>query len=530
MGSTGRHRRVRPRGLPRLGDLGKGRYGLAAVCGVAVVSLLASSQPVWTVELRAPGPATAVAPHDATTPLVPDSFLTPTVLRAAAAQTLPSTTTAGDDIPGPALAAYQRAASVMAEAAPGCELSWTLLAAVGRVESDHGRYGGAVLGADGVSRPHIVGAALDGTGQVAEIRDTDDGRLDGDRTWDRAVGPMQFLPTTWALAGVDGDGDGARNPHDLNDAALAAGVYLCAGGGDLSQEQDVRAALLRYNPSTSYVALVMGYEEAYRTGHFRTDSGPALTSQVPEGQRTSAAAALGARTGRVVRTPAPATVQAARAAGGRADQAAPVSAARPAPAAKSAEVELAAEPEPATPAPATPAPATPASATPAPAGTQPVAGAPAQLATPVPAAGPAPEPEGEPAPDSEPPGDAEQATPPPPSPGPDPVPDTPLAPDPEETDPTAAPADVTQTERVTVTGMLTTCDAWFCLDEQPLLPGDPAALGQPAESDLDGDGEVETYLAELTGLVGRNVVVLVDKQENGWLVYAIHELVEALAP
>jgi hypothetical protein len=178
------------------------------------------------------------------------------------------------DIPAPAFSAYQRAAGVLEQAAPDCRLPWTLLAAIGRVESDHGRHGGAVLDDDGVARPYIIGVALDGTGQVAEIRDTDRGRMDGDTVWDRAVGPMQFLPTTWDLVGVDGDGDGVRNPHDIDDAALAAGVYLCAGGGDLTRLADMRAAVFRYNHSESYVSAVMAYERGYRLGRYVVDPDP----------------------------------------------------------------------------------------------------------------------------------------------------------------------------------------------------------------------------------------------------------------
>ena len=60
--------------------------------------------------------------------------------------------TGSNDVPEAALRAYRHAADVMAKAAPGCRISWTLLAAIGRVESNHGRFGGATLGSDGVSR------------------------------------------------------------------------------------------------------------------------------------------------------------------------------------------------------------------------------------------------------------------------------------------------------------------------------------------------------------------------------------------
>ena len=64
--------------------------------------------------------------------------------------------------------------------------------------------------------------------------DTDAGQYDNDTRFDRAVGPMQFIPSTWSVVGVDGDSDGTRNPQDIDDAALATAVYLCSGDDDLS--------------------------------------------------------------------------------------------------------------------------------------------------------------------------------------------------------------------------------------------------------------------------------------------------------
>src|SRR5680860_104286 len=164
--------------------------------------------------------------------------------------------------------AYRNAARRMAGTDPACQLPWTLLAGIGRVESDHGRYGGSTLGRDGVSHPLIIGVQLNGAGPVAAIPDSDNGKLDKDKVWDRAVGPMQFIPTTWASAGRDGDGDGVASPNDIDDATLAAAGYLCSGSGSVLSEAGMAAALLRYNPSDSYVALVMAFERGYRTGSF----------------------------------------------------------------------------------------------------------------------------------------------------------------------------------------------------------------------------------------------------------------------
>jgi hypothetical protein len=191
------------------------------------------------------------------------------------------------NIPAAAMHAYRSAAARLAQEDPSCQLPWQLLAAIGKVESDHGRYGGSVLGSDGVPRPRIIGIALNGWGPVAAVHDTDGGKLDGDTTWDRAVGPMQFLPGTWAASGRDGDGDGVANPQDINDAALTAASYLCSGSGSVLPEASMKAAIFRYNPSDYYVSLVMAFETGYHTGVFVLPSPPppADTAVVPAPHR-----------------------------------------------------------------------------------------------------------------------------------------------------------------------------------------------------------------------------------------------------
>ena len=198
------------------------------------------------------------------------------------------------DLPSAAMRAYKAAARTMNASDPGCRLPWTLLAGIGRVESDHGRYGGSVLGNDGVPRPAIVGVALNGKGPVAAIRDTDDGAFDGDDVWDRAVGPMQFIPSTWQGAGRDGDRDGTRSPNDIDDAALAAAGYLCSGGGSLDDDGAVKAAVFRYNPSDYYVALVTAFARGYRTGVFVIPS-PDVDPAADDAARTAEAAKKAAK-------------------------------------------------------------------------------------------------------------------------------------------------------------------------------------------------------------------------------------------
>jgi membrane-bound lytic murein transglycosylase B len=172
---------------------------------------------------------------------------------------------AANGVPNIALNGYRLAAARLASAEPSCGIQWPLLAAIGRVESNHGRYGGALLYPDGTSLPRIIGIALDGSSS-AYIGDTDGGRLDGDTRYDQAVGPMQFIPSTWASWGIDGNGDGIANPFNIDDAALAAARYLCASGGDLHSRAGQVAAVLAYNHSDQYLAQVLALAAAYAQG------------------------------------------------------------------------------------------------------------------------------------------------------------------------------------------------------------------------------------------------------------------------
>jgi membrane-bound lytic murein transglycosylase B len=171
-------------------------------------------------------------------------------------------------IPAPALAAYQRGAQIIDAADKSCNIPWELIAAIGRVESDHGRYGGNTLSEDGVSKPGIYGIALNGKNGTQAITDTDGGDLDKDTAYDRAVGPMQFIPSTWQVVKVDADGDSKRNPQDMDDAALATAVYLCSGKDNLSTRKGQEAAVYRYNHSQDYVNLVLRIMEAYSSGDY----------------------------------------------------------------------------------------------------------------------------------------------------------------------------------------------------------------------------------------------------------------------
>jgi hypothetical protein len=153
--------------------------------------------------------------------------------------------------------------SAAAEKKRSCRIPVMLLAAIGEVESSSLR--GRRLDASHDAVPPVRGPALTG-GSYAAIRDSDGGRYDGDPVWDRAVGPMQFIPATWRIWGADGNGDGIRDPQNIEDAALAAAGYLCAGGRDLSQAADLRAAVLSYNHSQRYLSTVVGIIQAVTSG------------------------------------------------------------------------------------------------------------------------------------------------------------------------------------------------------------------------------------------------------------------------
>ena len=247
---------------------------------------LAMLSAAWTASLAGVGAGSASADPEGPGTL-PDGTVLPTAAIEAPASVGDSfsrtaTTTAGSasSIPQAALAAYQRAEAVINQADKSCDIPWELIAAIGSVESDHGRFGGNSLDAQGVARPGIYGIALNGTNNTQRITDTDGGDYDNDTRFDRAVGPMQFIPSTWSVVGVDGDSDGTRNPQDVDDAALATAVYLCSGDDDLSEEKGQRASVYRYNHSNEYVDLVLSIMQAYMDGDFSSVPTSTLTSGV----------------------------------------------------------------------------------------------------------------------------------------------------------------------------------------------------------------------------------------------------------
>jgi membrane-bound lytic murein transglycosylase B len=187
---------------------------------------------------------------------------------------------AANGIPNVALNAYRVAAARMAHVLPSCGIDWPMLAGIGREESDHGRFAGAVLHPDGTSTPRIIGPALDGTNSDYIAAPADGFALDGDSVYTHALGPMQFIPQTWAAYGADANGDGIADIFNINDAALGAARYLCANGGNLRTQAGRIAAVLAYNHNDEYLAQVLALAQAYRTG--------VPVSGVPQGILTGA--------------------------------------------------------------------------------------------------------------------------------------------------------------------------------------------------------------------------------------------------
>jgi membrane-bound lytic murein transglycosylase B len=169
----------------------------------------------------------------------------------------------GVDVPARALVAYVHADLSMRTHQPKCRISWATLAGLGRIESDHGRYGGALLREDGRPSRPIIGIPLDGGPGVRVIVDSDGGVLDGDRAYDRAVGPLQFIPSTWRRWAADGNGDGLGDPQNLDDVAVSAARYLCSGGRDMATGRGWWSGVMSYNNSVEYGQKVFALAEKY---------------------------------------------------------------------------------------------------------------------------------------------------------------------------------------------------------------------------------------------------------------------------
>ncbi|MFF1910264.1 lytic transglycosylase domain-containing protein [Streptomyces sp. NPDC058239] len=255
-----------------------------AVAAVAVAALSASGAPGATLATGSDdqqSAGTTPSPDDSAatgnSPYYTDLPPLNTPNKPGTSTNLPVTGSAESGIPASILAAYKKAEQTVADSDAACRLPWQLLAAIGKVESGQAR--GGRVDANGTTFSPILGPVLDGRG-FAMIKDTDNGAYDGDSTHDRAVGPMQFIPSTWATWGQDGNGDGRKDPNNIYDAALAAGRYLCAGSRDLSMATDLDRAVLSYNHSDAYLRTVRSWFDYYKRGTHEIPDG---TGAVPPG-------------------------------------------------------------------------------------------------------------------------------------------------------------------------------------------------------------------------------------------------------
>ncbi|MCX5383080.1 lytic transglycosylase domain-containing protein [Streptomyces sp. NBC_00083] len=266
---------------PHMGRRLRKGAGTTAVAALAVAALSASQAP-GIVHASSPTDQAASDVTPSPTPDAPASGNSPyyTDLPPLTSPTPPPAASnppvgqlpAGDQqgIPATVLDAYQKAQAALARDRPNCHLPWQLLGGIGKVESGHAN--GGRVDANGTTLTPILGPVLNGAG-FANITDTDHGLYDGDSVHDRAVGPMQFIPSTWASSGRDGNGDGVKDPNNVYDAALAAGFYLCGHGRDVAVKADLDRAILSYNQSQEYLTTVTTWFDFYRRG----------THEVPDG-------------------------------------------------------------------------------------------------------------------------------------------------------------------------------------------------------------------------------------------------------
>lgn len=170
---------------------------------------------------------------------------------------------------GPAVA-YTNAGEIMTRRPVCRQFPTSVLAAIGWVETHHGTYGGRRINSRGVTTPSLFGVRLNGSvSGTAVVRDTDNGR------YDRAVGPMQFLPSTWravaANHNLDGSGDGIENPQNIHDATRAAAHYLCdaarRSGHPIHTTAGLTAALRSYNASSVYRNAVLRRAAYHRSNY-----------------------------------------------------------------------------------------------------------------------------------------------------------------------------------------------------------------------------------------------------------------------
>ncbi|GAA5168608.1 MULTISPECIES: C40 family peptidase [Amycolatopsis] len=149
------------------------------------------------------------------------------------------------DIPERALLGYANGELTLRREQPACHLSWVTLAGIGKASSDHGRYGGNGLDAAGAQTRALGAVPLQGAA--------------GEAASEQRSGPMQLTRQEWQRAGAGG------NIQDIDDAAVAAGRVLCAGGRDLQAGLGWWKAIENYRDSALFRQQVLGNAQLYAT-------------------------------------------------------------------------------------------------------------------------------------------------------------------------------------------------------------------------------------------------------------------------
>jgi membrane-bound lytic murein transglycosylase B len=283
------------RGLPRASQYllrGLLSGGALACAGLVLTALSSVAAPLPDRGLAVPAPAAMAAPAalpDVSEPIA-EPVAQPVTAPQPAGQPAHQTVTIPIQLPGPAktpvapqlafadwatrmsrvtnipqraLEAYANAHAVLVANQPNCHITWVTLAGIAAVESKHGGFEGRTLEPDGRPSSPIIGIPLNGAPGVKSIADTDNGILDGDKIWDHAVGPFQFIPSTWAKWRADGNHDGITDPQNIDDASLAAANYLCADNRNMGSGDGWLRAILSYNDSLNYAQEVYGFAQTY---------------------------------------------------------------------------------------------------------------------------------------------------------------------------------------------------------------------------------------------------------------------------
>ena len=186
------------------------------------------------------------------------------VLRVHAASSVAGGEVAGLGIPLATLDAYLRAEGTLLFERSGCGIQWWMLAGIGRVESNHGRYGGTQLGANGDTLPHIVGIPLDGAPGIAAIGDSDGGLLDDDGRGTVPSGRCSSSRARGAGTRPTATGTAAPIRTTCTTPPSAPGATCAPRPATWRTTRASTRAYLSYNHSDAYAANVLYLAREYQ--------------------------------------------------------------------------------------------------------------------------------------------------------------------------------------------------------------------------------------------------------------------------